>query len=413
MYKIKTFPSKIRGKVKISGSKNASLPIIVAALLNEGQTRLTNIPNIADINNLINVIDNIGPIKKRYKNTLILEGKFNYCELLFDELKKFRASYYFMGLFLTLFQEVKIYAPGGCQIGKRPINYHLEGFKAAGVAVLEDTNIIHLKADTLHPFTYHLPKKSLGATVNLLLLASKIEGVSVIHNASLEPEVEDLIAFLNKLGIKIFRYLDMLIIRGRKKIKHNIKHRIIPDRIEAMTFIALGVFSQKLKVYRVNLKHLVKPLQVLKQSGLKCKESRNAITVYRSELRPVEVINGDYPEISTDQMPLFYPLYIRTSGQSVFTESIFEKRFKVLEELKKTNANIIIEETSVKINGSDNLIGNDFVPQDLRAAAALLVEAVINGNSTVCNLDYLERGYEDFIDKLRKIGVEFEIEKRV
>ena len=325
MQKIKTFPSKIKGRVKISGSKNASLPIVVASLLNEGKTILNNVPHITDINKLLNILKRIG-INYSSKRRLVMKGEVEYQELLYPEIKEFRASYYLMGLFLALFKEVKIYAPGGCKIGQRPINFHLAGFIKAGVEVISDSNIIHLKANKLTPFCYEMPKKSLGATVNLLLLASKINGCSVIKNASTEPEVDDLMIFLNKLGIKTFRYTDMIIIYGKTKIRKKISYKIMPDRIEAMTFIALGVQSEQLIIKNINKEHLKKPLEVLVQAGLKAVIKPKKIKVYQSYLQPIKIKSGDYPEISTDQMPLFYPLFTRVKGISYFTEGILDRK---------------------------------------------------------------------------------------
>ena len=408
MQKIKTFPSKIKGRVKISGSKNASLSIVVAALLNEGKTILKNVPNISDINKLLKIFKRIG-IHYSSKRKVVIKGKLEYQELLYQEIKEFRASYYLMGLFLALFKEVKIYAPGGCQIGQRPINFHLSGFIEAGVEVISDNSIIHLKANKLRPFCYEMPKKSLGATVNLLLLASKINGCSVIKNASTEPEVDDLMKFLNKLGIKTFRYTDMIIIYGKTNICQKISYKVMPDRIEAMTFIALGSKSEQLTIQNINKEHLKKPLEVLIQAGLKAVIKPKKIKVYQSSLQPIKIKSGDYPEISTDQMPLFYPLFTRVKGISYFTEGIYESRFSVVEELQKTNADIKVEDKTVIVHGEKDLIGNTFIAKDLRAAAALLIESIINGNSIMENLCYLERGYEDIYQKLKQIGVKFDI----
>lgn len=408
MQKIKTFPSTVKGMVKISGSKNASLPIVVAALLNKGKTILKNVPNISDINKLLKILKRIG-ILYSSKRRIVIKGKVEYQELLYQEIKEFRASYYLMGLFLALFKEVKIYAPGGCQIGQRPINFHLSGFIEAGVEVISDNSIIHLKANKLRPFCYEMPKKSLGATVNLLLLASKINGCSVIKNASTEPEVDDLMNFLNKLGIKTFRYTNMIIIYGKTNICKKISYKVMPDRIEAMTFIALGSQSEQLIIKNINKEHLKKPLEVLVKAGLKAVIKPKKIKVYHSHLQPISIKSGDYPEISTDQMPLFYPLFTRIKGISYFTEGIFESRFSVVEELKKANADIRIIDKTVIIQGGNDLIGNIFIAKDLRAAATLLIESIINGNSTMENLYYLERGYEDIYQKLKRIGVNFNI----
>ena len=406
---LQTYPSTMKGSVKISGSKNASLPIIVAALLNDGKTILKNIPNISDVRNLIMCLKNIGIKTSFKKNVLVIDGSFNYHELLFDEVKKFRASYYLMGLFLTLFKEVKIYAPGGCQIGARPINFHIEGFKLSGVSVIQDTDVIHLKAEQLHSFCYQLPKKSLGATVNLILLASKIEGVSIIKNPSTEPEIDDLIAFMNRLGIHVLRYSEMIVIEGCSNVNKKIVYQVMPDRIEAATFMVLGAKSRGIILKNVNVNHLFKPIEVLKKMGVTIIKYRNRLLVKENTLLPIWVESGDYPEISTDQMPLFYPLAIRGAGVSFFKENIFESRFNVLKELLRTNADISVCGNEVNIEGKTLLAGNDFTAKDLRGAATLLIEAIFNGDSILKNLEYLERGYEDIYRKLKLIHVNFKI----
>lgn len=401
------YPSKIKGSVKISGSKNAALPIIAASMVTSLKSTLSNVPNITDINNLEKILNTVGCKVKRKNKTVYINNKTFNCELLFDEVKKFRASYYLMSVFLALFNEVKIYSPGGCSIGKRPINFHLEGFEKAGCKVNIEEDVITIKAEKLKPFFYEIPKKSMGATVNLIILASKIEGLSIIKNASTEPEIDDLITYINKGTSKVYRKNDNIFIEGSKCTKNKIKHKIIPDRIECFTYICIGLNSNRLKIKDVNIHHLKTPIKYLLIAGANIIIKKNSVIVSKSKLKNIHVCSGDYPMLSTDQMPSFYPVFARVKGVSTFKEGIFENRFKVCEELKKTNAKINIDNNMVIIQYEENLVGCDLYSSDLRGAASLLIEGILNQNSTIYNLENLERGYDDIYRKLKKIGLNF------
>lgn len=408
MKKIKIEKTKLKGKVKISGSKNSSLAIICASLLTDKKVILKNVPNITDIKDLLKVFSKINIDFKYKNNKLVIYPNFKYQDLLFEEIKKIRASYYLMGVFLALFNKVKIKYPGGCVIGKRPIDFHLEGFKKAGCVIEEENGILNIYAKKLSPFTYEFPKKSLGGTVNLIILASKIEGKTILKNVSTEPEINDLIKMLKLMGINIDLKDDTVTINKNNNFK-NIKYNIMPDRIEAFTYMVLGLYSHKLKITKINPNNLIKPIEILKDANAKFKLRKNKIIMYSSKLKPINVTSGNYPLLSTDQMPLLYPIFARVKGESIFKETIFENRFNVCDELIKSNANISHNENTIFIKGVNKILSNDYYPQDLRAAAALLIEAIIDGKSTVCNLHFLERGYENIYLKLKKIGVKFRI----
>ena len=410
MKKMVIFPSKIEGKVRISGSKNASLPIIAASVVSARESIIKNVPDISDINNMNTILKRVGYTVKKRRRTLLLKGTCEDLKLDFDEVKKFRASYYLMSVFLALFNKVYISLPGGCKIGLRPIDFHLDGFKSAGCDVVAGDDYVYISAKRLHPFIYKMPKKSLGATVNLIILASKIEGKSVIENASTEPEIDDLIKYINKGNAKVYRVKNDIVIYGNIKFKNKIVHKIIPDRIEAFTYMCIGVNSKKLKIKNVEIKHLSSPIKCFSLANVKYKIKGNSITIYKSNLNSISVSSNHYPELSTDQMPLMYPLFIRANDTSSFEEVIFNSRFSVCDELKKTNANIIVKDNKVIINKSNDLVGASFYPTDLRCAASLLIEGIINGDSTINNLEYLERGYDNIYNKLKKIGLNFKID---
>ena len=373
--------------------------------------KLTNVPNITDIHSLLNILKKIGSNVVFKNNTLKIKHNINNQTLLFDEIRKFRASYYLMSVYLALFNEVQIYYPGGCSIGSRPIDFHLEGFMKAGCVVKQDENIVSIKCSRLKPFIYKIPKKSMGATVNLLILASKINGLSVIKNASTEPEIDDLISFVNKGGAFVYRKGGDIFVNGSGVVVDKIKHKIIPDRIECFTYMCVGAYSEKLRIKNINISHLKMPIYYLNKANVIFIVKRKSIVVKKSKLKGITVSSGDYPSLSTDQMPLMYPLFTRIDDVSKFTEGIFENRFSVCEELKKTNANISIDKNSVIINGKDDIIGSDLYATDLRGAASLLIEGIINQNSTVYNLEYLERGYNDIYKNLKKIRLNFKIEE--
>jgi len=400
----------VKGEVKISGSKNASLAIIAAALVTSNKAILKNVPSILDINNLNIILNKIGVATSLKNNKLKIDNKIINKPLLFDEIKEFRASYYLMSVFLSLFNEVSIYVPGGCNIGARPIDYHLEGFKEAGCDVCFEKDIVHVRTKELKPFTYTLPKKSVGATVNLIILASKIEGKSIIKNASTEPEIDDLIKFINKGNAQVFRNGNNIVIHGSKPFNKKIKYEVMFDRIEAFTFMCIGVNSKRLKIKKINPKDLKTQISILANANMKYKLKNTSIIIYKSKLSPVAVKSGHYPELSTDQMPMLYPIFSRVEGDSIFTEEIFENRFSVCEELRKNGADISIDKNKITIKGKDKFTSGEFYSKDLRGAASLLIEGILNPNSDIYNLKYLERGYENIYKKLKKIGVKFEIE---
>jgi UDP-N-acetylglucosamine 1-carboxyvinyltransferase len=408
--KLTTLPSEIKGVVKISGSKNAALPIIAASLVSADEVLLKNVPNISDIKNFLEILNDIGATLKFSNNKLRIGTTINYKELLFENVKEFRASYYLMSVFLILFGKVKIYYPGGCNIGSRPINFHIEGFKKAGCDVSIDGDVIYITADKTKPFIYKMPKKSLGTTVNLVIIASKIKGTSIIKNASTEPEIDDLISFLNKGNCKIYRSKNDIVIEGGIRKIRTIKHKIIPDRIETFTYMVIGLFSKKLIVKNINSQHLKMPIYYLKKANADIVVRKNKVTIKASKLNNIIVNSGDYPALSTDQMPLLYPVFCRVSGTSIFTEGIFDGRFKVCEELKKNSSQIVIDGSKVFITGSENLINNEYSATDLRGAASLLIECISNVGSSITNLHYLERGYDDIYNKLKKIGLNFKLE---
>ena len=407
---IKIKKSRVRGEVNIDGSKNSALPIICASLLNEGITKLENVPNIKDINELLGIIDFLGCNINLKNNTLILKPHLENKDILHESCKDFRASYYLMGVYLALFNHVKIYLPGGCRIGKRPIDFHLAGFEKMGATYQIIDDYIDIKMDHPHSAKITLPKKSLGATVNLSLVAAKLDGITVIENISLEPEVLDFISFLTSLGINIIRKKDTLYIKGQKQILKNVCYSIIPDRIEASTYISLGLLTDGIKINNINPNHLKNILVPLINNGADIKVTNDTIIVGKSQINGFNIISSEYPALSTDIFPVLIPIMAHCKGLSTITETIYENRFMVCDELKKLGVDIEVTGNKCTIKGLIDTKNITACATDLRCAAALVLYAISAKKDIVIeNIDVIERGYAHIYDKLKKLHVKFKV----
>ncbi|MFI3329473.1 MAG: UDP-N-acetylglucosamine 1-carboxyvinyltransferase [bacterium] len=410
MKTIKIRPSTVKGTIKINGSKNSALPIIVGALLNNKKVKLKNIPDIKDINELIQIIEYLGATIKRKRNTLKITPKIQNKEILHESCKTFRASYYLMGLYLALFNHVKIYLPGGCNIGKRPIDFHLMGFEALGAKYKITDNIIEIALIRPTNAKITLPKKSLGATINLILLASRIEGLTTINNISLEPELIDFVNFMKKMGLKIYIEGTSVYIYGKSYLNKKIKYKIIPDRIEASTFICLGLVTNKVKVKKININHLNNILLPLKQSKANIKITKNSVTTRKSRINGMKIISAEYPKLSTDIFPLLLPVMAYSKDACKITETIYENRFEVCNELIKLGVNIEINNSDCLITGNKETITNEVSATDLRCAASLLIYAIsTNKDIIIDNFNIIERGYENILKKLDILHVNYEV----
>ncbi len=411
MNSIKIRPSTIKGSVKISGSKNSALPIIVGALLNNKKVKLYNIPKIKDIDELISIITFLGGNIKRKKNTLIITKGLQNKDILHESCKTFRASYYLMGLYLALFNHVKIFLPGGCNIGKRPIDFHLMGFEALGAKYTIKDNIIEVALLRPTNATINLPKKSLGATVNLILLASRIDGLTTINNISLEPELIDFINFMQKMGTNIHIESSSVYIYGKNILNKKTKYKIIPDRIEASTYIALGLTTNKVKVKNVNIKHLQNILEPLKNAKANIKIRKNSVVATKSKINKMNILSAEYPKLSTDIFPVLLPVMAYSNGICKVKETIYENRFQVCTELAKLGVNIRINNNECIVNGINITNENEATAKDLRCAASLLIYAISsNRQITLNNFSVIERGYENILKKLDKLHVNYTIE---
>lgn len=408
MKSIKIEPSTIKGTVKISGSKNSALPIIVGALLNKQKTTLNNVANIKDIDELLNIVNFLGCDIKRKKNKLTLRPNLKNKDITHDSCKTFRASYYLMGLYLALFNHVKIPLPGGCNIGERPINFHLDGFETLGCKYIITNDIIEIALINPKAATINLPKKSLGATVNLILLASSINGVTTINNISLEPELMDFINFMKKSGVNITIEGTSVYIKGGNLINKKIKHKIIPDRVEAATFIALGLITNRVKVKNAQVSHLQNFLNPLIKNNANIIVKKNSITSSKSTVTGFNILSAEYPNLSTDIFPLLIPIMAYSNDECSIKETIYENRFKVAEELEKLGVTIKLKDNKCYINGRNILDSYNANATDLRCAASLLIYALsLNKTCIITNFDYIERGYSNIYQKIKKLHSNF------
>ena len=398
--------AKVKGKVKISGSKNAALPIICASILNRGKVILRNIPRISDVFDMCNILKYLNCKVKFKGNTLIIMSKnIVYKPLLLEECKKIRASYYFIGVFLFLFKKCEILLPGGCKIGSRPIDYHLKAFNDMGYKYNIENNILTIeKEKNNESFDITLINKSVGTTMNVILAGLGFND-GIIGNSLIEPECEDLISFLNIIGFNIENTSSNVVIKAHNKINTKIKYEIIPDRIEAMTYTVLGLLCGDLVINKCNPKHLLSPLNILKEAGYKLDFKQECLHVYKSVGNQINIKTEVYPGFPTDLQPIFGVLASQTINDSYIEETVFENRMQIYKDLINSGVECIIQDNKVQINPS-KIISNNYKAYDLRHGAALIILASIGDKgSMISNFEVILRGYENIIKKLKKIGI--------
>lgn len=404
---------KLVGEVKISGAKNATVGILAASILTEEDVIIENIPDVWDINVMLNAIEVLGADVQRIdRNTVKINSKnANLTELSNYELGKMRATYYFVGALLARHHKSKVIFPGGCNIGARPINLHLKGFKALGANAYEENGYIITETNSLKGSNIYLDVVSVGATVNIMLAAVLSNGVTVIENVAKEPHVVDIANFLNSMGANIKGAgTDVIKIKGVKKL-HGTTYSVIPDQIEAGTYMALATITKgDITIKNIIPKHI-------ESISAKLIDVGNQVIVYDEALRvigsdviyPTTIKTMPYPGFPTDMQPQFACALTLSNGKSKIEESIFENRFKYVEEIKKMGAIISIDNSTLTIEGVNELEGKNVVATDLRAGAALVLACLAaKGRSEIDKIEFVERGYEDFVNKLRNLGADIE-----
>lgn len=406
----------LTGKIDISGAKNSAVALVPAALLSDEKVLIENIPEISDIDALNEILVYLGADVKREKGIMEIDPTNLTNKVIPEEIaQKLRASYYFMAALLGKYKKVELCFPGGCSIGARPIDQTLKAFKNLGAKVEEYDNKYIITADELIGAKVYLDMPSVGATVNTMLAAVKAKGKTIIENAAKEPEIVNVATFLNNMGAKITGAgTSEIKITGVDYLKGGYIE-VIPDRIEAGTYLLLGaMMGENLKINNIIPKHLEAVTDKLKEMGLDLNIDENSITISRKEnLNPVSIKTLGYPGFPTDLQQPFTTLLTKCKGTSKVEETIYESRFKNTKYLKEMGANIEqISEKVIKVHGPTNFIGKDIVATDLRGGACVLIAALsAKGESTITNIEHLLRGYERIVEKLESVGAKITIEQ--
>ena len=401
------------GEVEIGGAKNAALAILAASIMTDETVLIENVPDVRDTNVLLQAMESIGAIVTRIdRHTVKINGAhINSLTIEDDYIKKIRASYYLLGALLGKYKKAEVSLPGGCNIGSRPIDQHIKGFKMLGAEVKIEYGLIATEAKRLVGSHIYMDVVTVGATINVMMAAAMAEGLTIIENAAKEPHVVDLANFLNSMGANIKGAgTDVIRIKGVEKL-HKTEYAIIPDQIEAGTFMmAAAVTRGDVTVKNVIPKHLESISAKLLEIGCEVEESDDAVRVVSAKkLNHTQVKTLPYPGFPTDMQPQIAVVLALSEGTSIVTESIFENRFKYVDELTRMGASIKVEGNTAIITGVNKYTGASLTAPDLRAGAALVIAALAaEGYSSVDDIKYIERGYEDFPLKLQGLGARIE-----
>ena len=401
---------RLFGDTYVSGSKNASLPIMAASVLNRGITKLYNVPNIHDTQMMIEILKNIGCKVKRNQNKIVIDSRnVNKFEIPENLMNQMRSSVIFAGAILGKYNKVKFSYPGGCDIGSRPIDLHLKGFEKLGATITKSFGKIVCEAKKIEPTEINLDFPSVGATENIMLSSILADGTTTIINAAMEPEIEDLQNFLNKMGAKIEGAGSNVIkIHGVKKLK-DVSYNIMPDRIEAGTLLCAGaVTGGEITLKKVNVGHITPLIDKLTEAGCIIKLKENEISLKApKKLKGVDIKTMPYPGFPTDLQAIIGATLSVGAGTSIIVENIFENRFKYVQELQKMGAKINIEGKTAIIKGVKKLYGTKVQATDLRGGASLVLAGLVaKGTTNVENIEYILRGYENLEGKLKSLGAE-------
>lgn len=399
------------GEVEISGSKNAVLPIMAAAILTDGTCEILEVPTLRDVDVMCKLLSSIGSeVETNYRDNQI---RIKTNEIIAEEapyelVKKMRASILVMGPLLARTGKARIALPGGCAIGARPIDLHLKGFQALGAEIIEGYGYVEAKADKLVGCNVYLDFPSVGATENIMMAAVLAEGTTILENVAEEPEIVDLANFLNKMGARIKGAgTDTIKIEGVEKL-HGTIHGVIPDRIETGTFmVAAAITKGNVLLKNVVSDHVKPVIAKLKECGVVIEDGDEGMRV-RGDVNPListDIKTLPYPGFPTDMQSQFMALLTTVTGSSVVIETVFENRYMHIGELNRMGANIKIEGRSAVIQGGRNLQGAQVISTDLRAGAALVLAGLVaEGKTEISEIYHIERGYADFIEKFRKLG---------
>jgi UDP-N-acetylglucosamine 1-carboxyvinyltransferase len=398
----------LRGEIAISGAKNSALPILIATLLTDERCVLTNVPHLADIETVIALLVFLGKLITRQGNRVeVLAGPTLHAEAPYELVRRMRASVVVMGPLLARLGRVKVSLPGGCAIGGRPINIHLDGFKSLGAVIDLAQGYVDLKTDKLVGTTIHLDFPSVGATENLMMAATLAHGKTVINNAAMEPEIVDLANFLNAMGAHVEGAgKETITVEGKSKLK-GATHRVIADRIEAGTYmIAAAITGGEILIKDAQLDHLLVLQAKMRQIGVEIEESAAGIKISASRrLQSASIETAVHPGFPTDLQAQWMALMTQAEGVSHVTEKVFENRFMHVPELQRMGADIQIRGNTATTQGPSKLSGAEVMVSDLRAGAALVLAGLAaKGQTTIHRLYHLDRGYERMEAKLKAVG---------
>lgn len=399
----------LRGEVSIGGAKNAALGILAAAIMTDETVTIENVPNVRDTRVLLQAIEGIGAkVKYIYNNTVQINGgSISDLNVEYEYIRKIRASYYLLGALLGKYKESNVALPGGCNIGSRPIDQHLKGFKALGAKINIDHGVVSAKAENLVGGHIYFDVVTVGATINLMMASCMAEGETILENAAKEPHIVDVANFLNAMGANIKGAgTDVIRIKGVNRL-HGCTYSIIPDQIEAGTFMMAAAATRgDIVIKDVIPKHLESITAKLLEMGCKLVEGDDWIRVIaEGEVGSTNVKTLPYPGFPTDMQPQIAVALALAKGSSMVTESIFENRFKYVDELNRMGAKIKVEGNTAYIEGVEKFTSAQLSAPDLRAGAALVIAALAaDGISQIDDIEYIQRGYEDFEGKLSALG---------
>lgn len=405
----------LSGEVTIGGAKNSAVALVPAAILADSPVTLEGVPDIQDVYSLIDILEYMG-VKTIFKsNTLTIDPtEIIPISLPTDRINSLRASYYFMGALLGKFGEGTVGMPGGCYLGPRPINLHLKGLEALGATITNEQGMMHLKtAQTgLTGSRIFMDVTSIGATINVMLAATKAKGKTIIENAAREPEVIDVATLLNNMGANIRGAgTDIIRIEGVKKL-HGCHHCIIPDRIEAGTYLTIAAaVGNGVTVHNIISEHLESFLAKLQEMGVQMTIKEDSIFVHPSaRLKMTTIRTFPYPGFATDLQQPITPLMLKAVGSGEIKDTIYSKRIKHIPELRRMGANISVQGDKICIEGPNKLYGTEVTASDLRAGACLVIAGLMaEGKTTICDIEHILRGYDHIVEKLTALGADIQM----
>ena len=407
--------SKPEGEIKISGSKNASLPILAATILSEKTNKLYNVPQIKDTKTTLEILKLLGCKIKQNSGKIEINSKhITKTEIPEHLMREMRSTVIMAGALLGRFKEVTFSYPGGCDIGSRPIDLHINAFKKLGVEITEEAGFIKCKANKIIGTNIDLDFPSVGATENIILATVLSTGTTTINNAAMEPEIIDMVQFLKKMGAKIQgEGTNQIIIDGVEKLS-GVSYNIMPDRIEAGTILcAVAATGGNVLLDNVIPEHLTAVINKLEETGCKIEINNKKITLNApKKLKPIDIKTMTYPGFPTDLQQIFATMLVKASGTSIIVENIFESRYKYISELRKMGAKVTVEGKTAIIKGARKINATTVVCTDLRGGAALVIAGLMaKGKSRVENIGYIQRGYENLENKLGSLGAKIKLEE--